>query len=242
MDNVPIALFIVEPRALWRHALRTMLTDDPTCKIVGDSGDDTDPAALVRDSGANVAIVSIGSDYAAARALVNALRTTAPDCRLLVLGERGESQVVYEVVRSGAHGFLTTSSDPAQLLGAVRRVGRGEASLEGQALSALVELISVPRTTTTSRLTGREEEVLRQVALGRSNREIAGQLAIAESTVRSHLHAIMSKLRITNRVQAAAFALGSGAAEQQQQPALPVAPRRSRRRTSGPRERNSTSR
>src|SRR5581483_10013898 len=137
------------------------------------------------------------------------IRAELPQTQVLVFTGFGSHEQVLSAIRAGALGYLLKDSKPSELLEAIRRVARGEPSLEASVASQILAEISQegePGSLDDS-LSSRELQVLRLLARGLSNREIAERLSISEMTVRSHVSNILSKLHLNSRVQAALYAL-----------------------------------
>lgn len=139
--------------------------------------------------------------------LIETLRTLAPDARILVLSSFLEDDAVREAIHGGAHGWLDKQQGPAALADAVRAVLRGEYRIAPAAVRALAEPATEDPFT---ELTPREREVLRGIAQGLSNREIAARLGVAEKTVKTHAGNVYSKLGVERRTQAAVLAREHG--------------------------------
>jgi NarL family two-component system response regulator LiaR len=137
-----------------------------------------------------------------------------PDARILVLTSFATDDKVFPAIKAGARGYLLKDSSPEELVQAIRQVHRGEASLHPSiARKVLQELAGASdRPPTPEPLTPREVEVLRLVARGLGNQPIAAALALSEATVRSHVSAILGKLQLASRTQAALYALREGLA------------------------------
>jgi len=137
-----------------------------------------------------------------------------PGVRILVLTSFATDDKVFPAIKAGALGYLLKDSGPDELIQAIRQVYRGEPTLAPSiARKVLAELAQPPQTPLTSEpLTEREMDILRLVAQGMSNGEIADQLTIAEMTVRTHVSHILSKLHLASRTQAALYALKEGLA------------------------------
>src|SRR5579884_962868 len=209
-------VFLVDGQTMFREGLSALLRDAPGIQVVGDADDVGVALDRVRLLRANIVVLDNSLPFRGETAAVTALREI-PDVRVIVLGATDDPRLVYEAIRTGATGYVPKTHGASELIGAIRLVARGQAALPAPSLTRLVDFIvaapSAPaaRTRNEDELSEREQEVLALVARGLPNREIAETLCIAESTVRSHLHHILGKLNLANRVQAAAFALGHGA-------------------------------
>ena len=137
-----------------------------------------------------------------------------PNARILVLTSFAEDEKVFPAIKAGALGYLLKDSSPQELLTAVRNVYEGEASLHPTIARKLIRELNQPPVLppTTDPLTEREVEVLRLVAQGLSNDDIAEQLVVSERTVRTHVSNILDKLHLANRTQATLYALKQGLA------------------------------
>lgn len=137
-----------------------------------------------------------------------------PDARILVLTSFATDDKVFPAIKAGALGYLLKDSEPREVVEAIRQVYRGEPSLHPRIARKLMEELAHPpqRPPTTDPLTQREVDVLRLVAQGKSNRQIADELVITEGTVRVHVSSILSKLHLASRTQAALHALREGLA------------------------------
>ncbi|HEY3110685.1 MAG TPA: response regulator transcription factor [Chloroflexota bacterium] len=198
--------------AMFRQGLRALLDRLPDLVVVGevgDSGQAVDRAVLLQPDVVVLAAWLPGQGVHEATA---AMRERAPDARVIVLGTDGDPRAMYEAIKSGAMGYVPRTSGIDDLVAAIRQVADGQAALPPAALTGLVGFITSapiePSRVSPNGLSEREQDVLELVAQGRTNREIGEVLCVAESTVRSHLHNILSKLNVANRVQAAAFARG----------------------------------
>jgi len=138
-----------------------------------------------------------------------------PQARILVLTSFVADDKVFPAIKAGALGYLLKDSEPQELVHAIRQVYRGESSLSPAIARKVLQEISRPpdRPLTPEPLTEREVEVLRIIARGKSNQEIAEELVISEATVRTHASNILSKLHLTSRTQAVLYALREGIVE-----------------------------
>jgi DNA-binding NarL/FixJ family response regulator len=213
MANPRCRVLLADDHTLFRQALRSLLDGLPDLAVIGEAGDGAEAGEHARRLCPDVVLVAAWLPRGALEATAE-LRARCPDARVIVMGADGEDpRAMYDAIRSGAMGYLPRTSGIDDLVAAIRQVAQGHAALPAAALTGLVDFITSgptePVRTGPDRLSEREQEVLDLVAEGMSNRQIADALCVAESTVRSHVHNILSKLNLTNRVQAAAFALGA---------------------------------
>jgi DNA-binding NarL/FixJ family response regulator len=208
-------VLIADDHAMFREGLRAVLERQSDLRVVGEAGDGLEAIERVRLLHPDVILMDhqmprLDGVQATAR-----IREFLPEARIIILDVHGDDpKLMYQAIRTGAMGYVPKTSTSDDLINAIRLVAQGHAALPAPSLTRLVDYIvsSSGEAPSTERvrdgLSDREQEVLNLVAEGKSNREIADSLYISESTVRSHLHNILSKLNLANRVQAAAFALG----------------------------------
>jgi DNA-binding NarL/FixJ family response regulator len=211
-----IRVLVVDDQALVRGGFRMILDAQSDIEVVGEAADGTEAI----DKAGELAPVVILMDIRMPR--LDGLEAT----RRLVAGGRAPSvlmlttfdgdEYVYESLRAGASGFMLKDVEPEQLADAVRVIARGEALLAPAITRRLIELFvrrplaTVERPPELEELTDRELDVLRLVARGLSNAEIASSLFLSEATVKTHLTHILAKLRLRDRVQAVVLAYESG--------------------------------
>jgi two-component system, NarL family, nitrate/nitrite response regulator NarL len=213
----PYRILLVDKQKILRQGIRLLLKRSDEFEVVGDT-DGTRAVALAVTLRPAIVLIDLRLPlFEDGLKILAELVESVPDVRAIVLTAAGEDgNTVYHAVRNGAVGcVLKNTGDIAEVEEAIRQVAQGQLYLSSTALQSLVESVAnradgrgnQNHTVTLDELTPREEEVLELVALGHTNREIADRLVISDSTVRSHLHNILDKLQLTNRVQAAAFAL-----------------------------------
>lgn len=209
-----IRLVIVDDQTLVRRGFALILGEEPDMVVVGEAADGKQALAVCRDVEPDVVLMDVrmpvmnGLD--ATRALVS-----AGSSRVLMLTTFDLDAYVYEAIRAGASGFLLKDVRPDVLAHSVRAVARGDTMLAPAITRRLVEeFVSRPAPGTIhsglASLTGREREVLTQMARGRSNAEIAAQLYLSETTVKTHVTRILAKLSLRDRVQAVVLAYETG--------------------------------
>ena len=212
-----IRILIADDQTLVRGGLRMILDAQSDITVVGEAGDGREALELVRELNPDLVLMDVempGLDgIVATRRIFQGL---AEPPKVLVLTTFDLDEYVYEAIRAGASGFLLKSAPPQQLVGGVRAVMSGEALLAPEVTRRLLDRFveRPPPSVTTppelAELTRRELEVLRLIAEGRSNAEIAAALFLSNATVKTHVNHILTKLRLRDRVQAVATAYRSG--------------------------------
>ena len=212
-----IRILIADDQALVRAGLRMILDAQADLEVLGEAGDGREALQLCRELSPDVVLMDIrmpGVDgLEATRRLLGG---SGPAPKVIVLTTFDTDDYVYEAIRAGASGFLLKSAPPEQLADGVRAVMAGDALLAPEITRRLLErFVKRPPPGAAAPpeledLTAREVEVLRLIAEGRSNAEIAADLVLSEATVKTHVNHILTKLRLRDRVQAVALAYRSG--------------------------------
>ena len=214
-----LRVLIVDDQALVRAGFAIILSTEPDIEVIGEAADGVEALAAARNLEPDVILMDIRMpemDGITATRLLCEGRLGDPECpRVLILTTFDLDDYVYEALRAGASGFLLKDTKPDELADAIRVVAGGDALLAPSVTRTLLEEFS--KTTPQPRphdgiadLTGREEEVLRQLARGLSNVEIAETLYVSETTVKTHVSHILTKLELRDRVQAVVVAYESG--------------------------------
>jgi DNA-binding NarL/FixJ family response regulator len=212
-----IRVLIVDDQSLVRAGFRMILEAESDIEVVGEAADGADAVTAVSELAPDVILMDVRmpnvDGLEATRRLLGGAGA-AP--KVIVLTTFDTDDYVYEAIRAGASGFLLKSAPPEQLADGVRAVMAGDALLAPEITRRLLERFierPPPGTTTPPELedlTPRELEVLRLIAEGRSNAEIAAELVLSEATIKTHVNHILTKLRLRDRVQAVALAYRSG--------------------------------
>ncbi len=210
----PIRVLIADDHAILRKGIRALLSTEADIEVVGEAGDGAEAMAQAEALQPDVILMDLvmpGMDGIEATQQVT---TRQSGVRVLVLTSFAADDKVFPAIKAGALGYILKDTGPDELVRAIRQVHRGEPSLEPEiARKVLFELAQPPkRPPTPDPLTAREMDVLRHLAQGKSNREIAEDLVLAEMTVRTHVSNILGKLHLANRTQAALYALKEGLA------------------------------
>jgi DNA-binding NarL/FixJ family response regulator len=213
---VTIKVLIADDQALVRSAFRMILESRDDLTVVGEAGDGEQAIRLVEQTRPDVVLMDVrmpGLDGVAATARL----TAAPDApKVIILTTYDLEEPLYAALRAGASGFLLKDVRPADLVEAIRVVAGGDALLAPTATRRLLDRFLVTdvtpaaRTGSLDRLTEREREVLTLMARGASNAEIADRLVVSETTVKTHVSAILRKLEVRDRVQAVVLAYDLG--------------------------------
>ncbi len=208
-----IRVAIADDHAVVRQGLRTFLELQEGMDVVGEAADGEEAVALVERTAPDVVLLDLVMPRVDGREAIRRIRERAPATRILVLTSFADDNTVLPAVRAGAAGYLLKDVQPPELAGAIRTVHAGEALLAPSVATMLVEQLAAEDGDDAERgghLTPREREVLALVARGRANKAIALDLGVSERTVKTHVSNILGKLNLTDRTQAAVYAVRHG--------------------------------
>jgi DNA-binding NarL/FixJ family response regulator len=211
-----ITILVVDDEALLRGAFRTMLETEDDLEVVGEAADGREAIEQARLRKPDVVLMDVRMPEMDGIEATRRLLEHGPGPRVLILTTFDLDEYVYEAMRAGASGFMLKNSPPDQLAAAIRTVAAGDALLAPTVTRRLIEeFVRRPRVGTgeaseLSELTERELGVLKLIARGHSNAEIAKLLIVSEATVRTHVNRILTKLGVRDRTQAAVRAYESG--------------------------------
>jgi DNA-binding NarL/FixJ family response regulator len=211
-----IRILIADDQALVRGGLQMILDAQPDLEVVGEAVNGHDTLKQARDLSPDLVLMDVRMPELDGLETTRRLFDHHPSPKVLVLTTFDLDEYVYEAIRAGASGFLLKSAPPQQLVAGIRTVMAGDALLAPEITRRLLDrfVARPPRPTTIppdfADLSSRELEVLRLIADGRSNAEIAGDLFLSEATIKTHVTHILSKLHLRNRVQAVALAHRTG--------------------------------
>jgi NarL family two-component system response regulator LiaR len=214
-----IKILIVDDHPVVRHGLRVLLGTDPELEVVGEAGSGSAALRLFDRLSPDVVLMDLVMPEPDGVETTRCILAQDPAARVLVLTSFGADRKLFPALDAGALGFLLKDSTAEQLVRAIRQVARGQSSLSPAIAKRLVREVSRDPDDghANAPLTERETEVLRSVAHGHSNEEIAKELCISPATVRTHVSNILAKLNLARRTQAMLYAFKHGIAELEQE-------------------------
>lgn len=207
MSNIRVLL--VDDQALFREALHTLLSVQPELDVVGEAGDGAEALRLAKELQPDVVLMDLQMPIMDGVAATRRLQAEQPTCRVIVLTTFDDDEYVFEGLRAGAIGYLLKDAPAKKLVEAIQAAARGESFLQPSIAAKVVAEFtrqSAPRPTAqplVEPLTSRELDILRLLAQGQNNKEIADELVITEGTVKNHVTNILGKLGVRDRTQAA---------------------------------------
>ena len=201
----PLRVLLVDDHELVRVGLRTFLALQPDMEVVGEASSGERALALVATTTPDIVLLDLVLPGMSGLETVRALRAAHPDVKIVVLTSFAGQDQVLPVVRAGVAGYLLKDVGPRELADALRSVHAGGAPLHPTVAATVMRSV-----TADDPLTPREREVLRLIARGLSNRQIARELVLAEKTVKTHVSAVLAKLGVADRTQAALLAIRDG--------------------------------
>ena len=210
-----IRILVVDDENVVREGIVTMLRLQPDMQVVGEGLDGEQAVVLAQKTKPDVVLLDLQMPRQDGLNTIPKLKEILPDCRVLVLTGYAENEKVYQAVKSGALGFLLKDSTRAQLMQAIRDVAVGKASIPPSIAVRVIQDIDHPSHAqyTADPLTPRELECLRLIARGMSNSEIAQEMHVHPRTVAKYVSAILEKLQLASRTQAALYAVREGLTE-----------------------------
>jgi len=213
MTIEPITILLVDDHSVVRMGLKAFFSTLPDISVVGEAASGQEAVKLVKQLVPDVVLMDLvmpGMDGVEA---TRQMKQVSPRTQVIVLTSYHEDEHIFPAIRAGALSYVLKDIDPNDLADAVRKAYTGEAVLNSRIAARLVKEMQGTRADALNpftELTDREMDVLRLIADGKNNREIARQLVISEKTVKSHVTNILSKLQLADRTQAAIFAWREG--------------------------------
>jgi DNA-binding NarL/FixJ family response regulator len=205
---VAITLALIDDHAVVRQGLRMLLAARDDIEIVGEGADGTEGVQIAQRLRPDVILMDLMLPTLSGIEATRQIRALGLPCAVIMLTSIVQPHQIQEAIRAGAAGYVLKATHARELIEAIHRAASGQRALDPIAADALLNSLSQPDQL--DDLTIREREVLRAMALGRNNTQIASTLSISEATVRSHIANILSKLNLRDRTHATVFALKRG--------------------------------
>lgn len=209
-----IRLFQADDHALVREGLRALVMTEADIELIGEAADGEEAVRKVLQLRPDVILLDLNMPRKSGLEAIAEIKAAMPEARILVVSSFGDDEHIFPAIEAGALGYLLKDASPTELLQAIRDVYAGQSSLHPSIAMRVLQKLKQPRQRplTEDPLTAREVEILRLVAHGLTNQDIAEKLIVSERTVRTHVSNILSKLHLANRTQAALYALREGIA------------------------------
>ncbi len=201
-------VLITDDHGVVRQGLRMFLSLDPDFEVVGEASNGEEALAMARDLGPDVVLMDLLMPVMDGISATEKIRAELPDVEVIALTSVLEDASVTGAVRAGAIGYLLKDTDSEELSRAIKAAADGRVHLAPEAAARLMREVRAPDTP--EALTDREAEVLRLLARGKANKQIASSLYVSEKTVKAHVSSILMKLGVQSRTQAALYAVRSG--------------------------------
>jgi DNA-binding NarL/FixJ family response regulator len=210
----PIRVLLVDDHTVLREGLRALLAAAPDVEVVGEASSGEEGIAKCAELGPHVVVMDVAMPGLGGLEATLAIRRAQPDVRVLVLTQHEDAEYVRRFVRAGAAGYLLKRMAGAELVSAIRAAARGGLVLDPEVARAVMTEPGDSGSDAPARgyesLTDREKQILKLVAEGRSNKEVAGVLDISVKTAMTHREHLMRKLGVHNRTELVRFALRAG--------------------------------
>jgi DNA-binding NarL/FixJ family response regulator len=215
----PLRILLADDHVLFRKGVRAVLASRPDLEVVGEANDGVEAIALARSTRPDVVLMDVAMPNCDGLNAARQIRHELPQTKIVILTVSEKDDDVFEALKCGAQGYLIKDLKARQLFDTLDSIARGEASFSGVIAAKILQEFRQPtpapdpETETIDPLTDKDIRMLDLVVNGYSNKEIATTLALSESTVKNYLRAILEKLHLRNRTQAAVYAVCQGLVE-----------------------------
>ena len=218
--NTKIQVVVVDDHPFFRQGVRDVLNAEPDIEVIGESGDGDDALDMLKNLKPDVALLDVNLPKLNGLQITQIIKNDCSDINVIILTAYDDEEQIYRAIRLGASAYFAKDVDPNHLIDTVRAVAEGYYVIANKRLTPaqaeqwLLELYRrygiTPEDTTFPPLTNREMEILELIIEGLSNKEIALRLSISQQTVKNHVTSILAKLNLSDRTQAAIYALRHG--------------------------------
>jgi DNA-binding NarL/FixJ family response regulator len=218
-DTTPLRILLVDDQSLVRLGFRMVLEAEPDLHVVGEAADGTEAVRLAVETRPDVILMDVRMPSMDGIEATRRIVAANPDARIIILTTFDLDEYAFGGLRAGASGFLLKDARPDDLIAAIRAVAAGDAAVSGRVTRTMLELFAdrLPQGASPSAtddaaaaLTPREREILLAMADGLTNGEIGAKFFLTESTVKTHVGRVLSKLHLRDRVHAVIFAYDNG--------------------------------
>ena len=209
----PIKVLLVDDHALFRSGIKLLLQRNHDFEVIGEASDGIEGVKRAKALQPDVVLLDLHMPGISGLDAIKLIQEEVPACRIILLTVSEEGEDLTTALKNGAVGYLLKNIDADFFLDAIRRAMQGDSVISNEMTAKLVANLRrghEPIPSEISKLTPREGDILSQLASGLSNKEIARELNLAESTVKIHIQSILKKLGLSNRVQAAIYAVEKG--------------------------------
>jgi DNA-binding NarL/FixJ family response regulator len=216
MTDERVRVLLVDDDDLMRAGLRSVLSSDDTIEVTGEAGDGSEALSSVRETQPDIVLMDIRMPGVDGISATREVLGGSPDVKVVVLTTFEDDDYIFDALSAGASGFLLKRTKPEELISAIHAVADGDSLLSPSVTRRVIDRMATTQPVAglsgarLEQLTPREREVLELIGRGLSNREIAESFVIEESTVKTHVKRILTKLGLRDRVQAVILAYETG--------------------------------
>jgi len=204
-----IKILLADDHTVLRQGLRLILNEAENLTVVGEAANGAEAVAMAETLQPDMILMDVHMPELGGIEATRRIRAAQPHTQIIMLTISQNDSDLINAIKAGAKGYLLKSAESSEVIRSIERVARGEAILPPDMFSRVLEELANPEPSS-PKLTDRELDTLRLIARGLGNKEIAGALHISENTVKTHVRHILEKLNLSNRAEAAAYAVRNG--------------------------------